>query len=146
MSTITETTGESEFSDKSVFSNNQSEIHDMPFSALVKPTAQELEEDKVESLMESLENGKDVTPIDVMWVQGSEGGNYYFGNSINHSHNHIHTHTISHLTHTPTFPKNSPNLRKKNPSLISSLIESLIDQQWEDATDTKHTKDLRKKQ
>eukprot|EP00003_Mantamonas_plastica_P012286 TRINITY_DN2221_c0_g1_i1.p2 TRINITY_DN2221_c0_g1~~TRINITY_DN2221_c0_g1_i1.p2 ORF type:complete len:123 (-),score=37.34 TRINITY_DN2221_c0_g1_i1:387-755(-) len=78
MSTITETTGESEFSDKSVFSNNQSEIHDMPFSALVKPTAQELEEDKVESLMESLENGKDVTPIDVMWVQGSEGGNYYF--------------------------------------------------------------------
>ncbi|GFT91791.1 putative sulfiredoxin [Nephila pilipes] len=57
------------------------EIHDVPFGVLIRPFPSELEEDKVVSLMETLQNPEtkgNVPPIDVLWVTGSEGGDYYY--------------------------------------------------------------------
>nr|CAH7736835.1 unnamed protein product [Callosobruchus chinensis] len=65
----------------SVHSDVIEEVHEMPFSAITRPFIPELEEKKVRSLMKILsdpQKAETVPPLDILWVTGSEGGNYYF--------------------------------------------------------------------
>eukprot|EP01137_Pigoraptor_chileana_P006144 Opistho-2@50155 len=58
------------------------DIHEVPMSVITRPLPSELCEPKVKSLMGAITDEsarvQDVPPIDILWVQGSEGGNYYF--------------------------------------------------------------------
>lgn len=66
----------------SIHTRSVKEIHEMPFSAITRGLPLELDQDKVESLMATIQNPATrhlVPPIDVMWVQGRDPtNNYYF--------------------------------------------------------------------
>lgn len=58
-----------------------SEVHEMPMSALIRPLQPVIDEVKLESLMKTLSDPKTrdlVPPIDVLWIEGREGGDYYY--------------------------------------------------------------------
>ncbi|KAK7478761.1 hypothetical protein BaRGS_00029972 [Batillaria attramentaria] len=57
------------------------EVHNVPMRVLIRPIPSVLDEKKVQSLMETIqdENTRDtVPPIDVLWITGRQGGDYYY--------------------------------------------------------------------
>ncbi|CAL1544609.1 unnamed protein product [Lymnaea stagnalis] len=57
------------------------EVHEVPMRVLIRPIPSILDEEKVASLMntiESVETRENVPPIEVLWITGRKGGDYYY--------------------------------------------------------------------
>ncbi|XP_005095283.1 uncharacterized protein LOC101845679 [Aplysia californica] len=67
--------------DLSVHAAHITEVHNVPMKVLIRPFPSVLDEDKVLSLMETIQNpsmADNVPPIDILWVTGRQGGDYYY--------------------------------------------------------------------
>uniref|UniRef100_A0A8B9USD1 Sulfiredoxin-1 n=1 Tax=Anas zonorhyncha TaxID=75864 RepID=A0A8B9USD1_9AVES len=54
-------------------------VHNVPMGVLIRPLPSVLDPGKVRSLVETLqEDPERVPPIDVLWVKGSQGGDYFY--------------------------------------------------------------------
>lgn len=65
----------------SIHAAHVTDVYQVPFNVIIRPIPSVLDETKVESLMETIQNKEAkhlVPPIDVMWITGSQGGDYYF--------------------------------------------------------------------
>ncbi|KAH8034312.1 hypothetical protein MRX96_013340 [Rhipicephalus microplus] len=72
----------------SVHSANITKVYDVPLDQITRPLpVAHYDEDKVRGIAELLENPntKDqVAPVDILWIKGRDGGNYYYAFGGNH--------------------------------------------------------------
>eukprot|EP00062_Callorhinchus_milii_P022391 gi/632980123/ref/XP_007906855.1/ PREDICTED: sulfiredoxin-1 [Callorhinchus milii] len=76
-----EAPGGAESAGSSIHSDSISEVHQVPLRVIIRPLPSVLDEQKVRSLMETIENpeqGRNVPPIDIMWIKGQRGGDYFY--------------------------------------------------------------------
>lgn len=67
--------------DTTIHSAGIAEIHNVPMEVIKRPIPSVLDEKKVQSLMDTIQretSEDEVPPIDLLWITGSEGGDYYF--------------------------------------------------------------------
>lgn len=64
----------------SIHSSKDAEVYDVPMKVVIRPFPPEVNEEKVSSLMETLENPSTemlVPPVDILWITGSQGSSLF---------------------------------------------------------------------